>query len=45
MWRSDELKPKLGESSRAFGKKLSRVAAEMLNPPDVQEMIHGNLFL
>ena len=39
MWRGDNLKQTLGESTRSFGEKLQRVATEMSPSPDEQEMI------
>ena len=39
MWCGDILKQHLGESTRVFGEKISRVAAEMTNPPDESEQI------
>ena len=35
MWRNETLKQLVGESTRAFGEKIARIAGEMTNPPDV----------
>ena len=39
MWRSESLKQHVGESSRAFGEKISRISQEMTSPPDMSEKI------
>ena len=33
------MKQRVGESSRAFGEKIMRIAEEMTHPPDVSENI------
>ena len=39
MWRGETLRQHIGESIRAFGEKILRVAGEMASPPDEAERI------